>query len=97
MDRLNDLLGPHEGPFETFVFSELRKIASRSDQRCSFSHSRDKDRNEVDLVLENRRGEAVGIEVKASATVSAGEFSGMRARRFSGWGQPRGDRVDAER
>ncbi len=67
------------GPIlETFVFSELRKIASWSDQRCSFAHYRDKDKNEVDLVLENRRGEVVGIEVKSSATVSAADFAGMR-------------------
>lgn len=67
------------GPIlETFVFSELRKIASWSEQRCTFSHFRDKDKNEVDIVLENRRGEVVGIEVKASATVSASDFSGMR-------------------
>ncbi|QIE47754.1 ATP-binding protein (plasmid) [Pseudohalocynthiibacter aestuariivivens] len=63
---------------ETFVFSELRKIAAWSEQRCTFSHFRDKDKNEVDIVLENRRGEVVGIEVKSSATVSAGDFSGMR-------------------
>lgn len=63
---------------ETFVFSELRKIASWSEQRCSFTHFRDKDKNEVDLVLENRRGEVIGIEVKSSATVSAADFSGMR-------------------
>lgn len=67
------------GPIlETFVFGELRKIASWSEQRCSFSHFRDKDKNEVDIVLENRRGEVVGIEVKSSATVSANDFSGMR-------------------
>ncbi|SDE52789.1 hypothetical protein SAMN04488105_104320 [Salipiger thiooxidans] len=67
------------GPIlETFVFSELRKIASWSEQRCSFAHFRDKDKNEVDLVLENRRGEVIGIEVKSSATVSAADFSGMR-------------------
>ncbi|WP_323009770.1 ATP-binding protein [Paracoccus sp. (in: a-proteobacteria)] len=63
---------------ETFVFSELRKISSWSEQRCSFAHFRDKDKNEVDLVLENRRGEVIGIEVKSSATVSAADFSGMR-------------------
>jgi predicted AAA+ superfamily ATPase len=63
---------------ETFVFSELRKIATWSEQRCTFSHFRDKDKNEVDIVLENRRGEVVGIEVKSSATVSAADFSGMR-------------------
>ena len=67
------------GPIlETFVFGELRKIASWSEQRCSFSHFRDKDKNEVDIVLENRRGEVVGIEVKSSATVSGADFSGMR-------------------
>lgn len=63
---------------ETFVFSELRKIASWSEQRCSFAHFRDKDKNEVDLVLENRRGEVIGIKVKSSATVSAADFSGIR-------------------
>ena len=46
--------------------------------RCAFSHFRDKDKNEVDIVLENRRGQVVGIEVKASATVSPKDFSGMR-------------------
>lgn len=67
------------GPIlETFVFGELCKIGSWSEQRCSFSHFRDKDKNEVDIVLENRRGEVVGIEVKSSATVSANDFSGMR-------------------
>lgn len=67
------------GPIlETFVFSELRKIASWSDQRCSFAHYRDKDKNEVDLVLENRQGQVVGIEAKSSATVSAADFSGLR-------------------
>ena len=67
------------GPIlETFVFSELQKIVTWSDQRCTFSHFRDKDKNEVDIVLENRRGEIVGIEVKASATVSSNDFSGMR-------------------
>lgn len=63
---------------ETFVFSELHKIATWSEQRCSFSHYRDKDKNEVDIVLENRRGEVVGIEVKSSATVSGDDFSGMQ-------------------
>ncbi len=63
---------------ETFVFSELQKIATWSEQRCLFSHFRDKDKNEVDIVLEDRRGQVVGIEVKSSATVSSSDFSGMR-------------------
>ncbi len=67
-----------EAILETFVLGELKKIATWSEQRCTFSHFRDKDKNEVDIVLENRRGDVVGIEVKSSATVSAGDFSGMR-------------------
>ncbi|MCY3996322.1 MAG: ATP-binding protein [Rhodobacter sp.] len=63
---------------ETFVFGELQKIATWSERKCTFSHFRDKDKNEVDIVLENRRGEIVGIEIKSSATVTASDFSGMR-------------------
>lgn len=69
---------PFGAILETFVFSEVQKVATWSEQRCSFSHFRDKDKNEVDIVIENRRGEVVGIEVKSSATVSSDDFSGMR-------------------
>ena len=41
-------------------------------------HYRDKDQNEVDIVVENPAGEVVGIEVKAAATVGARDFSGLR-------------------
>ena len=33
---------------------------------------------EVDFVLENRRGDLVGIEVKAAATISGKDFNGLR-------------------
>ena len=42
------------------------------------SHYRTKDQDEVDLVLEDRRGRIVGIEVKASATVRSNDFRGLR-------------------
>ena len=67
------------GPLlETFVLSELLKLATWADDRYAFSHFRDKERNEVDIVIENGRGQIVGVEVKASATVSARDFSGLR-------------------
>lgn len=69
------LLGPM---LESFVFSELLKLASWSRDRYEFSHFRDKEKNEVDIVIEDRRGRVVGIQVKASATVSSKDFSGMR-------------------
>ncbi len=67
------------GPvLETFVLAELLKLASWSDDRYEFSHFRDKERKEVDIVMEDRRGRVVGIEVKASATVTARDFAGLR-------------------
>lgn len=66
------------GPIlETFVFSELLKIAGWSGERFSFSHYRDKDQAEVDIVIEDRRGRVVGVEVKASATVGPSDFRGL--------------------
>lgn len=66
------------GPLlESFVFNELLKLANWSDERYTFSHFRDKERNEVDIVIEDRRGRVVGVEVKASATVSRKNFSGL--------------------
>ena len=73
--RNRTLFGPL---LETFVFSELLKQASWTEERYVFSHFRDKERNEVDVVMEDRRGRIVGIEVKASATVSKRDFSGLR-------------------
>jgi predicted AAA+ superfamily ATPase len=63
---------------ESFVVSELLKLASWSDRRLSFAHYRTKDQDEVDVVIEDRHGRIVGIEVKASATVKAEDFRGLR-------------------
>jgi hypothetical protein len=70
------------GPLlETFVVGELLKLASWADDPCRFSHFRDKQGNEVDVVLEDAHGRVVGIEVKASATVSRRDFSGLERLR----------------
>jgi len=67
------------GPLlETFVFSEVLKQASWFGENCTLYHYRDKDQDEVDLVIETGSGALVGIEVKASATVNAGDFKGLR-------------------
>ncbi len=77
-----DLLRRDRTPFgailETFVLGELLKHAGWADNRYAFSHFRDKERNEVDVVIEDGRGRIVGVETKASATVSARDFSGLR-------------------
>ena len=58
---------------ETFVYQELRRHASWHDGEIRFSHYRDKDGAEVDLVLERGGGQIAGVEVKAAATVTAAE------------------------
>jgi predicted AAA+ superfamily ATPase len=50
-----------------------------SDLRLAPHHFRDRDGREVDIVLERDDGMIVGIEVKASATVKASDFGGLRA------------------
>ena len=64
---------------ESFVFSEVLKLMTASDLRLTPHHFRDRDMREVDIVLERDDGMIVGIEVKASATVKAGDFAGLRA------------------
>ena len=66
---------------ESYVHAELVKEASRADERVSFFHYRDKDRVEVDFVIENEAGDVVGIEVKAAATVVAPDFRGLERLR----------------
>lgn len=69
---------PFGAILESFVVSEVLKLADGSDQRLTFSHYRDKDGAEVDLVIENDAGDIVGIEVKASATVRSTDFTGLK-------------------
>ena len=67
------------GPLlETFLFSEVMKQASWLDDTCSLHFYRDKDQDEVDVVVESESGAIVGLEIKAGATVNAGDFRGLR-------------------
>jgi predicted AAA+ superfamily ATPase len=63
---------------ETWVFGELQKMLSISDQSWFLSHYRDKDQLEVDFVLESGQREVIGIEVKAAASVQSADFKGLR-------------------
>lgn len=78
LDRLRDERGQFGPLLETFVFGEILKLASGGETRFEFSHFRDKQQNEVDIVIEDRRGRIVGIEIKAAASVSNSDFSGLR-------------------
>lgn len=78
-DRVKADRGAFGGPLESFVFSEVLKLMTASDLRLTPYHFRDRDMREVDIVLERDDGKIAAIEVKASATVKSGDFSGLRA------------------
>ena len=63
---------------ETFVFNELKKQAGFINERLRFSHYRDKDRVEVDIVIENGLDEIIAIEVKASSTITQKDLLGIK-------------------
>jgi predicted AAA+ superfamily ATPase len=63
---------------ETFVFQELKRQASWHEEPLSFFYFRDRDGYEVDIVIEHGARTVAGVEVKASATVTAADFRGLR-------------------
>ncbi|WP_045876046.1 ATP-binding protein [Pseudofrankia sp. DC12] len=67
------------GPLiENFVLGELARQLTWAQEPVSLFHYRDRDRNEVDAVLERASGEIVGVEVKAAETVRTDDFRGLR-------------------
>ena len=66
---------------ETFVFQELQRQASALEQSTTFSHFRDRDGHEVDIVLERGPRRIAGVEVKAAASVQPKDFRGLRKLR----------------
>jgi len=63
---------------ETFVVIEIEKLISFGLLRLQSYHYRTASGVEVDLILENRAGEIVGIEIKSSETVRSDDFKGLR-------------------
>ena len=74
LQHLPHLIGPL---LENYVMAELEKQSTWSQARPSLFHFRTRAGQEVDFVLENRAGQVVGIEVKASGTLSPKDGQGM--------------------
>jgi uncharacterized protein len=67
------------GPLlEGFVAMELARQLTWSRQRPEMYHYRTRDGVEVDIILENRRGQVVAFDVKAGSTVRSDDFRGLR-------------------
>jgi uncharacterized protein len=62
---------------ENFVASELKKQLTWSNTRARLYYFRSHDGVEVDFILERQGGQLMGIEVKASETVSKHDFRGL--------------------
>lgn len=77
-ERLSGDVGLVGPLLENFVAMELRKQIAWSRTQPGLFHFRTQTGQEVDVVLEDRRGRIVGLEVKAAATVGAQDFKGLR-------------------
>ena len=63
---------------ETFVYGELLKHSTAANDDYQLLYYRDLDMLEVDIVIENASGQLIGVEVKSSATVHAGDLRGLK-------------------
>lgn len=66
------------GLLESFVATELLKQKEWSAIPFKLFHFRDSTGKEVDLVMESRNREVVGVEVKAAVSLQGKDFSGLR-------------------
>lgn len=73
LDKDRGLLGQL---LETYVYQELQKYASWQDNKIDIYHFRNKDKVEVDFVIQDGKY-ITGIEVKASATIQLSDFKGL--------------------
>lgn len=63
---------------ENFVIAELQKQQTWSRIQPHLFHFRSQTNQEVDVILENRRRQCVGIEIKAAATIRPDDFKGLK-------------------
>lgn len=69
--------GAAGGLFESFVAGELRRQLVWAATPARLFHFRDRDGLEVDIVAESDDRRVAGVEMKASGSVSQGDFKGL--------------------
>lgn len=79
VERLNSEGNLAGGVLENFVLMELRKQCAWSATRPDLFYWRTASGQEVDIVLEDRGGRVIGIEVKAAATLGGQDMRGLQA------------------
>lgn len=64
---------------ETFVYSELIKHQSYSEENVEIYHYRDQQRKEVDFVIESNSGDIIALEIKSGSNIKKEQFKGLLA------------------
>lgn len=59
---------------ETFVFTQLAALIDAQDEDYQLFHYRDREKREIDFLIENEMGDILGIEVKAGSVISKESF-----------------------
>ena len=67
------------GLLENLLYLECCKQSGWAQQEVALHHFRDTRKNEVDLVLEQASGSIIGIEIKASASITTHDFKGLNS------------------
>lgn len=63
---------------ETFVFHELAAQVDASESLYSLFHYRDREKREVDFLLEREGGGLIGVEIKAGAVIGENAFKHLK-------------------
>ncbi len=78
IERAKDVTAPVGPLLENFAIGEVARQLTWAEEPVQLFHYRDKDKVEVDMVLEHASGEVVAVEVKAASTVRGEDFRGLR-------------------
>jgi len=66
---------------ETFVFTQLAShidTLELQDKKYNIYHYRDREKREIDFIIENEDGNVLGVEVKAGSAISRDSFKHLR-------------------
>jgi uncharacterized protein len=77
-ERAKDPTAPVGPLLENFVIGEVARQLTWAEEPVQLFHYRDRDKVEVDMVLEHASAAVIGLEVKAAETVRAEDFRGLR-------------------
>ncbi len=77
-DRARDVTAPVGPLLENFAIGEVARQLTWANEPVQLFHYRDRDKVEVDVVLEHASGEVIGIEIKSTETVRGDDFRGLR-------------------